>query len=77
MFWHWSATMAEHMQGELLRLNIGENVWRWVWLGVAILVLIGAIVFARNRTPHKHPTPGTLFANDHSAKESASKVDVF
>ena len=42
--------------GELLRLNSGENIWRWVWLAVAILLVMCAIVLARNKTPHKHPT---------------------
>jgi hypothetical protein len=46
--------------GALLRLNSGENIWRWVWLAVAILLVMFAIVLAKNKTPHKHPTASLL-----------------
>jgi len=35
-------------EGEPVRISMEENIWRWVWLGVAILVFTIAIVLANN-----------------------------
>jgi hypothetical protein len=37
-----------------VRIPIEQNIWRWVWLGVAILVFTLAIVLAKNIAPHRH-----------------------
>ena len=55
-----------------MRLNVRENIWRWVWLAVAILVVMFAIIFARNKTPHKHPT-ATLPASERNSSWPFSK----
>jgi hypothetical protein len=35
-------------EGEPVRLPIEQNIWRWAWLGVAILVFTIAIVLAKS-----------------------------
>ena len=35
-------------EGEPVRIPIEQNIWRWVWLGAAILVFAIAIVLAKN-----------------------------
>jgi hypothetical protein len=39
-------SMRRDCEGESVRIPIEQNIWRWAWLAVAILVFTVAIVLA-------------------------------
>jgi hypothetical protein len=47
---HWNRLVSldciRNSEGEPVRIPIEQNIWRWTWLGVAILVFTVAIVLA-------------------------------